>query len=81
MQGQTQATRIWCRATSSHLLAIAEVNGTQNSPDPLWNDSKITYWRVNGLLNGDGTQLGYFNNSHEKMIIVRGADASIKPGA
>lgn len=49
---------------SNHLLAIAEVNGTQKSPDPLWNDSKITYWGVNDLLNGEGTQTGYFNNVH-----------------
>src|SRR2546422_6905176 len=49
---------------SNHLLAIAEVNGTQNSLDPLWNDSKITYWGVNDLLNGEGSQTGYFNNDH-----------------
>ena len=49
---------------SNHLLAIAEVNGTQKSPDPLWNDSRISYWGVNDLLNGEGTQTGYFNNVH-----------------
>src|SRR3989442_5049668 len=49
---------------SDHLLAIAEVNGTQKSSDPLWNDSKISYWGVNDLLNGEGTQTGYFNNLH-----------------
>src|SRR5207245_6311124 len=49
---------------SNHLLAIAEVNGTQNSSDPLWNNSKISYWGVNDLLNGEGTQTGYFNNVH-----------------
>src|SRR6266700_2111846 len=49
---------------SNHQLATAEVNGTQKSPDPLWNDSKITYWGVNDLLNGEGSQTGYFNNVH-----------------
>ena len=49
---------------SNHLLGIAEVSGTQNSPDPLWNDSKITYWGINDLLNGAGSQTGYFNNLH-----------------
>src|SRR5258705_12069923 len=49
---------------SNHLLGIAEVNGTQKSPDPLWNNSKITYWGVNDLLNGEGSQTGYFNNVH-----------------
>ena len=49
---------------SNHLLGIAEVNGTQSSADPLWNDSKISYWGVNDLLNGEGSQTGYFNNVH-----------------
>ena len=49
---------------SNHLLGIAEVNGTQKSPDPLWNDSKISYWGINDLLNGEGSQTGYFNNVH-----------------
>ena len=48
----------------NHLLAIAEVNGTQSSADPLWNDSRITYWGINDLLNGEGSQTGYFNNVH-----------------
>ena len=48
----------------NHELGIAEVNGTQTSPDPLWNDSKITYWGINDLHEGKGTQNGYFNNVH-----------------
>lgn len=48
----------------NHLVAIAEVNGVQSSPDPLWNDSKIAYWGINDLVNGEGTQTGYFNNLH-----------------
>jgi hypothetical protein len=48
----------------NHELGIAEVNGTQNSSDPLWNDSKITYWGITDLLDGSGTQTGYFNNVH-----------------
>ncbi len=49
---------------SNHLLAIAEVNGTQRSPDPLWDNSKISYWGSNDLINGEGRQSGYFNNVH-----------------
>jgi hypothetical protein len=49
---------------SNHEMSIAEVSGTQKSPDPLWNNSKITYWGVNDLLDGKGTQRGYFNNVH-----------------
>src|SRR5258705_9295879 len=47
-----------------HQLGIAEVQGSQNSPDPLWNDSKITYWGITDLINGEGSQNGYFNNVH-----------------
>jgi len=54
---------------SNHLLGIAEVNGKQKSADPLWNDSKITYWGVNDLLNGEGSQTGYFNNVHRGEAI------------
>jgi hypothetical protein len=45
-------------------MGIAEVNGTQRSPDPLWNNSNITYWGVTDLLDGKGSQRGYFNNVH-----------------
>jgi hypothetical protein len=48
----------------NHLMGIAEVNGTQRSPDPLWNNSNITYWGVTDLLDGKGSQRGYFNNVH-----------------
>jgi len=48
----------------NHELAMGEVNGIQKSPDPLWNDSKISYWGVTDLLDGKGTQNGYFNNVH-----------------
>jgi hypothetical protein len=48
----------------NHEMSIAEVSGTQTSADPLWNDSKISYWGVTDLLNGQGSQHGYFNNVH-----------------
>jgi hypothetical protein len=38
--------------------------GTQKSADPLWNNSKITYWGVTDLLDGKGSQRGYYNNIH-----------------
>lgn len=47
-----------------HQLSIAEVTGTQSSDDPLWNDTRITYWGVTDLLNGKGSQRGYFNDIH-----------------
>ena len=48
----------------NHDLSIAEVSGTQQSPDALWNNSKITYWGVTDLINGKGSQRVYFNNVH-----------------
>ena len=48
----------------NHAMNIAEVRGTQKSSDPLWNNSKIAYWGVTDLLDGKGTQYGYFNNIH-----------------
>lgn len=48
----------------NHEIGIAEVNGTQSSPDPLWNNSKITYWGITDSLDGKGTQNGYFNDVH-----------------
>jgi hypothetical protein len=39
----------------NHNLGIAEVSGTQNSPDSQWNNSSITYWGVTVLLDGKGT--------------------------
>ena len=47
-----------------HEMNIAEISGTQKSADPLWNNSKITYWGVTDLLDGKGSQRGYFNNVH-----------------
>jgi len=72
----------------NHDLSIAEVSGTQRSPDALWNDSKITYWGVNDLLSGKGSQRGYFNNVHpdggrdfgtfEGEVTATGASATVE---
>ena len=48
----------------NHEMSIAEVSGTQKSADTLWNDASITYWGVTELLNGKGSQRGYYNNVH-----------------
>jgi len=48
----------------NHDLSIAEVSGTQKSADALWNDSKMTYWGITDVVNGEGTQRGYYHNVH-----------------
>ena len=48
----------------NHNLSIGEVTGTQKSDDPLWNNANITYWAVTDLIDGEGSQRGYYNNVH-----------------
>jgi hypothetical protein len=57
-----------------HELSLAEVTGTQESPDPLWNGSQVTYWAVTDVQDGKGTQTGYYNNVHGRPRLgdVRG---------
>ena len=47
-----------------HEIAIAEVNGTQQSSDPLWQNANIAYWGFIDVVDGKGTQRGYYNNVH-----------------
>ncbi len=48
----------------THVLSLIGVAGTQQSPDPLWNGSRISYWGTADLLNGSGPQKGYYVNDH-----------------
>jgi hypothetical protein len=49
---------------SNHVMNIGEVHGSQKSSNSLWNNSKVTYWAITDLLDGKGTQRGYYNNDH-----------------
>ena len=48
----------------NHALTLIQVVGTQKSPDPLWNGSRITYWGTADLVNDNGPQKGYWCNEH-----------------
>ena len=48
----------------NHEMSLAEVAGTQKASDPLWDGNSITYWGVTDLLDGQGTQRGYYTNVH-----------------
>jgi len=48
----------------NHEIGIAQVQGTQTSADRLWNNADITYWGTNDLVDGQGSQRGYYNNIH-----------------
>jgi len=60
----TQQSTLILTDQSNHAMNIAEVHGTQKSSDPLWDNSKITYWGFTDLLNGEGTQHGYYCDNH-----------------
>jgi hypothetical protein len=60
----TQLSTLTVNDQPNHSMNIAEVQGIQKSLDPLWNNSKITYWGVTDLLNGKGTQHGYYHEDH-----------------
>jgi hypothetical protein len=60
----TQQSGLTLTDQPNHQMGIAEVSGRQESADPLWNGASITYWGVTELLNGEGTQRGYYNNVH-----------------
>lgn len=60
----TQQSALAPKDRPNHELLILEVNGPQQSSDPKWKDSKITYWEVADLVEGSGTHRGYFVNVH-----------------
>src|SRR5512134_709872 len=60
----TQQSTLKLTDQPDHAMNIAEVQGTQKSSDSLWNNSKIAYWGVTDLLDGKGTQHGYYENNH-----------------
>jgi hypothetical protein len=45
-------------------MSLAEVTGTQKSADARWNGGAISYWGLTDLLDGKGTQTGYFSTDH-----------------
>jgi hypothetical protein len=47
-----------------HTLMLGEAAGTQQTSDPLWNNASLTYSAVTEMMNDEGTQRGYFVNSH-----------------
>jgi hypothetical protein len=48
----------------NHDMSLGEVIGTQKSSDARWNGGAISYWGVTDLLEGKGTQTGYFTTDH-----------------
>lgn len=60
-----------------HEMNLIEVGGPQTTSDPLWSDATVVYWGAGDLTAGNGTQTGYFMNSHPNGDIDRGTFAGI----
>jgi hypothetical protein len=50
----------------NHELSLAEITGSQKSSDEAWNNATITYWGSTDIVDGKGTQRGYFVNVHRE---------------
>jgi hypothetical protein len=48
----------------NHELNLAEIGGTQKTSDEKWNNAAITYWGTSDVVDGKGSQSGYFVNDH-----------------
>jgi hypothetical protein len=48
---------------SGHDLSLAEVVGTQKTTDPNWNNASLTYVGTTDLIDGKGTQRGFYVNT------------------
>jgi hypothetical protein len=58
---------------SGHEVHIMEIGGLQKSPDPLWNNARVSYWGISDMVEGNGTQHGYFINDHTDGSTDRGS--------
>jgi hypothetical protein len=56
----------------NHEMSLAEVAGTQQSADRMWNSAKIAYWGVTDVTEGKGTQRGSYFNVHADKGRERG---------
>ncbi len=57
-------TAITLSDQSNHELNLAEIGGTQETSDEKWNNAAITYWGTSDVVDGKGSQSGYFVNDH-----------------
>ena len=48
----------------NHELYLAEIRGTQKTSDEKWNNAAITYWGTTDVVDGKGSQSGYFVDDH-----------------
>jgi hypothetical protein len=73
---------------SNHELGVAEIHCTQKSSDGKWNKAQMTYWGVTDVVDGKGSQRGYFVTVHgeqgrdwgtlEGEITTRGGEIGVE---
>jgi hypothetical protein len=60
----TAETTLFPDDQANHQVQLAEIHATQQSSDPIWNNSQLTYCGVTDVVSGAGTQHGYYVNQH-----------------
>src|ERR1700730_628633 len=73
---------------SNHELGVAEIHCTQKSSDEKWNKAQMTYWGLTDVVDGKGSQRGYFVTVHgengrdwgtfEGKITTRGGEIGVE---
>ena len=61
----TAETSLFPQDQPNHQVQLAEINATQESADPSWNNARLTYCGITDVVSGTGTQHGYFVNEHQ----------------
>lgn len=53
-------------------LQTVEVTGRHSSPDEKWNNARVTYWAISDLVEGNGSQRGYYVTEHPVAVVITG---------
>lgn len=69
----TAETTLFPEDQPNHQVQLAEIHATQKSPDPSWNNARLTYCGVTDLVSGNGKQHGYYVNEHPDGDSDRGS--------
>jgi hypothetical protein len=69
----TAETTLFPEDQPNHQVQLAEIHAIQRSPDPSWNNARLTYCGVTDLVSGNGTQHGYYVNEHSDESSDRGS--------
>ncbi len=60
----TSETTLFPDDQPNHQVQLAEIHAVQKSPDPSWNNARLTYCGITDVVSGAGKQHGYYVNEH-----------------